>query len=77
FDKLGYSFRGFAEAVFRYFERGIIDVGLNEKLPRSTISFGSRIYNVVQDHILGDYILLYASGVILLLIIVLILFGVV
>ncbi|ACP35907.1 NADH dehydrogenase (quinone) [Sulfolobus islandicus L.S.2.15] len=77
FDKFGYIFKGFANALFNNFERGVIDIGLNERLPKSVINFGSRIYNVVEDHILGDYIMLYAWGIVLLLIIVLVLFGVI
>ncbi|AKA73641.1 oxidoreductase [Saccharolobus solfataricus] len=77
FDKFGYLFKDFAGALFKNFERGVIDLGLNERLPKSIVNFGSRIYNVVEDHILGDYIMLYAWGIVLLLIIVLILFGVI
>ncbi|AOL16051.1 oxidoreductase [Sulfolobus sp. A20] len=77
FDKFGYAFQGFSNTLFRSFERGAVDIGLNEKLPRSITNFGSRIYNVIEDHVLGDYILLYAWGVVVLLIIVLILFGVI
>ncbi|WP_338600167.1 proton-conducting transporter membrane subunit [Sulfolobus tengchongensis] len=77
FDKFGYLFKGFSNSLFAGFERGVIDLGLNEKLPKSIINLGSRIYNVVEDHILGDYIMLYAWGVFLFLIIVLIVFGVI
>lgn len=77
FDKLGYAFLSFSNNLFNAFEKGVIDVGLNVKLPNSVIKLGSRIYNVVEDHVLGDYIMLYAWGVVILLIILLIIFGVI
>lgn len=67
----------FSNSLFNAFEKGVIDVGLNVKLPNSVIKLGSRIYNVVEDHVLGDYIMLYAWGVVILLIILLIIFGVI
>ncbi|QKQ99499.1 oxidoreductase [Metallosphaera tengchongensis] len=76
-DKLGMSLYGGALGLYRRFEYGVIDMGLNVKLPGVLISTGNKYYKDIQTGLLRDYIGLYVGGFILLMVIVLIIIGVI
>ena len=76
FDKFGVSSFSFAKALYSSFEYGVIDMGLNVKLPRTLTSWGNDLVSAIQNQILRDYIAVYVSGlVIVLLLTILLLVG--
>ena len=76
FDKFGASSFSFAKALYSGFEYAVIDMGLNVKLPRALTSWGNGLVSAIQDQILRDYIAVYVSGlVVVLLLAILLLVG--
>lgn len=75
FDLLGKYAMKFNEAMFNNFESKVIDNSLNVRLPIGVIKYGSRLFSAIQTGVLRDYIGYYIGGIILLIVILLILFG--
>lgn len=76
-DRLGISLYRGALATYRALEYGTIDMGLNVKLPSVLISAGNKYFKDIQTGLLRDYVGLYVGGLILLMVIVLLVFGVI
>lgn len=76
-DRLGVSLYRGALATYRALEYGTIDMGLNVKLPSVLISAGNKYFKDIQTGLLRDYVGLYVGGLILLMVIVLLVFGVI
>ncbi|WP_221289377.1 proton-conducting transporter membrane subunit [Stygiolobus caldivivus] len=75
-DIIGISGFRFAQGVYNKFEHGLIDMGLNVKLPQGIIQVGNSLVKGTDTGILRDYILLYLGGFALLIFILIIIMGV-
>lgn len=76
-DRLGVELYNGSWAVYRGFEHGVVDVGLNVKLPSALINGGTKFFKDVQTGLLRDYVGLYVVGLILLMVIALVIIGVI
>ncbi|EWG07831.1 MAG: NADH dehydrogenase (quinone) [Candidatus Aramenus sulfurataquae] len=77
FDLWGATSFKFYNAVFKYVETGVIDQGLNVKLPAGVLKYGAVAFSKIQTGVLRDYLAYYVGGVVLLVLIFLIILGVV
>jgi len=68
---------GFAKGLYNKFEFGIVDNYLNVRLPNWLITSGNSLVKSIQNNVLRDYIAVYASGIVILIVIVLIILSVV
>ena len=75
-DLLGIASFKFAQGLYNDFEHGVIDMGLNVKLPQGIINVGTSLVKVTDTGILRDYILLYLGGFVVLIFILIIIMGV-
>jgi len=75
-DLLGLTSFKFAQGLYNNFEHGVIDMGLNVKLPQGIINVGTSLVKVTDTGILRDYILLYLGGFVVLIFILIIIMGV-
>ena len=76
-DRLGVELYNGSWAVYRGFEHGVVDVGLNVKLPSALINGGTKFFKDVQTGLLRDYVGLYVVGLIILMVIALVIIGVI
>lgn len=75
-DLLGLSgFKAF-QGVYNKFEYGVIDLTLNVRLPQGIVKLGGDIVRGTFTGILRDYLLLYISGILVLILVIIILIGV-
>ncbi|MGC9105496.1 MAG: proton-conducting transporter membrane subunit [Thermoprotei archaeon] len=77
FDKFGFKSFDFAKGLYKHFEFGVIDTYLNVKLPNGLISAGNSLVRGLQDQVLRDYIGVYVSGLLLVIVILLLVLAVV
>jgi NADH-quinone oxidoreductase subunit L/M len=77
FDKFGVKSFGFAKGLYNKFEFGVVDNYLNVRLPNWLITSGNSLVKSIQNNVLRDYIAVYASGIVILIVIVLIILSVV
>lgn len=74
-DLLGRYGMKFNNIIFENLESRGIDNSLNVSLPNAIITYGTRLFSRIQSGILRDYIGYYVGGIILLVVILIILFG--
>ncbi len=77
FDLVGYGYSSFANRIYKYVEKGVLDRGINEMIPSIVVDLGSRVYKGVQNGVLSNYVSLYTWGIAVLLVLLLLYFGVV
>ncbi|MEM4147274.1 MAG: hypothetical protein QXH41_06305, partial [Metallosphaera sp.] len=76
-DRFGMALYKGSIGVYNALEYGVIDKGLNFKLPSVLVSAGNKYFKDIQTGLLRDYVGLYVGGLILLMVIVLVMLGVI
>ncbi|AEB94490.1 proton-conducting transporter transmembrane domain-containing protein [Metallosphaera cuprina] len=76
-DRFGMALYKGSTGVYNALEYGVIDKGLNFKLPSVLVSAGNKYFKDIQTGLLRDYVGLYVGGLILLMVIVLVMLGVI
>ncbi|BCU67442.1 oxidoreductase [Sulfolobales archaeon HS-7] len=71
FDRLGYGYHNFSSGLFNSLERRGFDETFNERIPQTAYGLG-RAWSRIQDGIIGNYVAVYAIGLIIIFLLLII-----